>query len=679
MRVNANLDAVKSSERYPKLSAAAKLRTSACAAVCLCVLHGEIQAQGDTWIGPWDWACQIEVGPPSVGSEISHAALIPHGAYRGMVLMWRAPRNVPPVPPQTETWIFNPAIPATLLKVDQDLESDIFCSSMSWDRNGQLVVAGGAPGGTSAPTDAYRFFPSLLRYPAKYVFPIAPCNGAGVGGVPWKDAGDMSIGRYYPTLITLFKGDILGTPPIAGASSFVLGGLADLPPNPAVVYGNDYWQMLESTSVTWSRTLHSPNQAFTDPFVGGATEQYDLKSVAGLPLPNPYVENYPRTVQLTTLGQGADLFTKSIFVANDIWPDNGPSYTAPGDAWVIRPRYSASPANWELWSAHNATVLGPNPSIDRLYGSAVLLHTTQSTLASNGRNRVLVFGGQQIELDGPRINSTVQEFRPGVHPANPGISNGGKWILKNSGLSYPRVRLNAIVLPTGEVLIVGGMKACPPCDPGQLMPEHRPELYTPGDAGLDTGASSTVLASSNPAAPGFQPYARGYHQVAMLLPDGRVFNAGGAPFETESGPDAWDCTGSSCSPTVPAYKNGMYTGEIYSPPYMGLTPKPWISLAPTTVQFGSGTFQVNVDVATGQPIDRFVLLRPAAVTHHFDNDQRYIELPFSSQSILEDIETFNVAQPAEDLGPPGYYMLFAVRNLGSQQRVPSEAWWLKIE
>lgn len=220
-------------------------------------------AQGDTWVGPWDWTCQIDPVQTVDGNEISHAALIPYGPYRGMVLMWRAPRNVPPDPPQTESWIFNPAAPTVLLKVEQDLESDIFCSAMSWDRDGQLVVAGGAPGGVSAPTEAYRYFPSLLRHPPKYELPFDPCNPALVVGAPWRDAGDMSIGRYYPTLITLLRGDIVGTPTIAGGSSFVLGGLAVL--GGQLAFGNDYWQLLESGSVVWTRTLHSPNETFNAP------------------------------------------------------------------------------------------------------------------------------------------------------------------------------------------------------------------------------------------------------------------------------------------------------------------------------------------------------------------------------------------------------------------------------
>lgn len=366
-----------------------RLRSLACWAAAIALSALSVRAQGDTWIGPWDWACQIEPGPALPGSEISHAALIPHGPYRGMVLMWRAPRNVQPDPPQTETWILNPAAPTVVLKVDQDLASDIFCSAMSWDRDGQLVVAGGAPGGVSAPTEAYRFFPGLMRYPPKYTLPFDPCNAAGVDGAPWRDAGDMSIGRYYPTLITLLKGDILGTPSIAGGSSFVLGGLAVFAGQ--LAFGNDYWQLLESGSITWSRTLHSPNETFDQPELGEPKERYDLKSVAGLPLPNPHLENYPRTVQLTTVGEEPFIFTKSIFVANDVWPDNSAFSTEPGDAWVIRPRYSASPSAWEMWTAQNSGVSGPNPSIDRVYGSAVLLHTMQQTFESNGRNRVLVF------------------------------------------------------------------------------------------------------------------------------------------------------------------------------------------------------------------------------------------------------------------------------------------------
>jgi hypothetical protein len=43
-----------------------------------------------TWTGPYDWGCQLDIGPSCVAlAELSHAALISTGAYQGQVLMWR--------------------------------------------------------------------------------------------------------------------------------------------------------------------------------------------------------------------------------------------------------------------------------------------------------------------------------------------------------------------------------------------------------------------------------------------------------------------------------------------------------------------------------------------------------------------------------------------------------------
>ena len=79
-------------------------------------------------------------------------------------------------------------------------------------------------------------------------------------------------------------------------------------------------------------------------------------------------------------------------------------------------------------------------------------------------------------------------------------------------------------------------------------------------------------------------------------------------------------------------------------------------------------------------IDRVVLLRPAAVTHHFDYDQRYIELKINNfvynQWNPTDVE-IHIESPQEDLGPAGYYMLFALEKENGK-RVPSEAVFIKL-
>lgn len=162
-----------------------------------------------------------------------------------------------------------------------------------------------------------------------------------------------------------------------------------------------------------------------------------------------------------------------------------------------------------------------------------------------------------------------------------------------------------------------------------------------------------------------KPFPRLYHSVAVLLPDGRVFVTGGLDYTVEDG----------------TFGNSEHTGEIFAPPYVNHPDRPSIvSVTPAAdVAFGA-SFEVRVLHTGGhnpaKPIERFVLLRPAAVTHHFDNDQRYIELDFTAGAVDPNHEqSLQVTAPADDMGPPGYYMLFAVRrttDVAPNHRVPSE-------
>ena len=77
-------------------------------------------------------------------------------------------------------------------------------------------------------------------------------------------------------------------------------------------------------------------------------------------------------------------------------------------------------------------------------------------------------------------------------------------------------------------------------------------------------------------------------------------------------------------------------------------------------------------------------MRPGAVTHHYDSDQRCVQLtvqtvPGSSQIQLW--TTLGIPQkntpntPSENRAPKGYYMMFLVTNAG----VPSVAHWVKLQ
>jgi hypothetical protein len=132
---------------------------------------------------------------------------------------------------------------------------------------------------------------------------------------------------------------------------------------------------------------------------------------------------------------------------------------------------------------------------------------------------------------------------------------------------------------------------------------------------------------------------RMYHSSSVLLPDGRVLTAG---------------------------TDGEFTAEIYSPPYLFQGPRRVITSAPSAVAWGSNFF---VGTHVPSKIDKVVLIRPSAVTHSINMEQRAIELDFGVGGGGVTVG----APPNGGVAPPGYYMLFLVND-----GVPSTAAFIKI-
>ena len=95
-------------------------------------------------------------------------------------------------------------------------------------------------------------------------------------------------------------------------------------------------------------------------------------------------------------------------------------------------------------------------------------------------------------------------------------------------------------------------------------------MYDPGTDTWRTLATASVT--------------RMYHSVALLLPDGRVVTAGGNPKQGTH--VEWDHD-----------PNEEMKIEIYSPPYLFKGPRPTITSAPSTVQYGASTFVATPDAA----------------------------------------------------------------------------------
>jgi galactose oxidase len=145
---------------------------------------------------------------------------------------------------------------------------------------------------------------------------------------------------------------------------------------------------------------------------------------------------------------------------------------------------------------------------------------------------------------------------------------------------------------------------------------------------------------------------RNYHSIALLLPDARVLVGGGG------------LCGTTCQQNHPDL-------EFYSPGYLfdpsGLpAARPVIVTAPSNAQYGTA-----IAVTTSSAVASFVFIRMSSVTHSVNNDQRRVPA-----TITAEVGTaYTVMTPANSgIAPPGYYMLFALDAAG----VPSVARILRI-
>lgn len=281
---------------------------------------------------------------------------------------------------------------------------------------------------------------------------------------------------------------------------------------------------------------------------------------------------------------------------------------------LFNPANASDPSThgWTLNVAHTVY------SGVRTYGTSVLLPLTPA----NGYNpQVMIMGGGN-----PATNTT--------EIINLGASKP-TWT-SSAPMSQARIEMNAVILPTGKILALGGSVNDEQTSSASLAAD----LFDPNTQTMTSAGS--------------EAYARLYHSVALLLPDGTVWVAGG-------------------NPSRGTYETHM---EIYQPAYLFtlnssgqtvLATRPTITSAPSAVFYGS-SFQVQTPDAAN--IASVALLKNGSVTHAFDMDQRMVGLPFTVASGVLTV----TAPPNGNIAPPGYYMLFLVNKNG----VPSMAKFVQV-
>ncbi|PCD46332.1 hypothetical protein AU210_001739 [Fusarium oxysporum f. sp. radicis-cucumerinum] len=206
----------------------------------------------------------------------------------------------------------------------------------------------------------------------------------------------------------------------------------------------------------------------------------------------------------------------------------------------------------------------------------------------------------------------------------------------SEGLFFPRVFHSSVVLPNGNVFITGGQQYAVPFE--DSTPQLQPEMYYPDRDVFELMKPNNIV--------------RTYHSIALLLPDGRVFNGGGGL-----------CGGCDTN---------HFDAQLYTPPYLydskgKLATRPKItSVSVSTIKVGG-----TVTVQTGGAIVQASLVRYGTATHTVNSDQRRIPLTLANAG--KNSYSFQVpSDPGVAL--PGYWMLFVMDKNG----VPSVASTIKV-
>ncbi|MFD5080752.1 galactose oxidase-like domain-containing protein [Streptomyces sp. NPDC058371] len=199
--------------------------------------------------------------------------------------------------------------------------------------------------------------------------------------------------------------------------------------------------------------------------------------------------------------------------------------------------------------------------------------------------------------------------------------------------------LNSVIMPDDSVFTTNGSEDYRGRSSSNIL---KAQFYDPRSNAFHEAASPRV--------------GRNYHSEALLLPDGRVATFGSDPlFDDQQ------------NTKLGHFEQRM---EIFTPPslHRGGKNRPVLGDGPEELDK-----RHRATFATDHP-DRIVkarLMRPSAVTHTTDVEQRSIEL-----GLVKEGNSVTVEVPRDPgLVPPGWYMLFVTDKDGTS----SEAKWIQVK
>ena len=631
-------------------------------------------------MGAWE---TIPMPPQKVRMQSVHTTLLPNGkilmvngsSFRSSLVKENGEyKFIEGVNPQKQEYFNNSGLfdlqtgkferipsPPSLL-YDEELKAktgnDLFCSGHVQLADGNVLFVGGTA----------RYYPGGAFSGSKWLQLYNWRTGK------WSKVGQMKDGRWYASLVTLDDGKVA-----------IFSGLKFGTPN----------------EVNTSLEIYDPKTQ--------KLQYIDLTQVRNSPF-NTKVENEDVYDSIDLYPRIFPLQDKRLLITGD----------DAGIAGVLVPHFSKKSYLMTIDETKSGQVsvsfeVGPDRiETSKAYGTALQIPDSQEVLLFGGiiGTNDINFGRGGNAKSFPKSIKVAKSLQHWVSPENSGEKNG-KWEIVSDFLDKSRANLQAVILPTKEILVINGGEF------PEYQPIYKPLLLTP-DQNAKGGYRTRLLNEAH--------LPRLYHNGAVLLPDGRVFIVGGnanraaieedgtvrvdvlgdpktffrlAKLTNKSGEtEEFDietfyrdpqhyyvkCDKEPCDkePFVPAE---IWQPEIFTPPYL-LKPgkRPEFISAPDTLKYNqSGSIRVNDD---SEGDGSLVLVKLGTVTHSFDYGQRLVDLhaqksissPISNSmpimKLPEDGTLIEFKTPTNaHLYPPGYYMMFYINDLGK----PSHAKIVKLE
>ncbi|MBT2472154.1 DUF1929 domain-containing protein [Streptomyces sp. ISL-66] len=527
------------------------------------------------------------------------------------------------------------------VKTLQSPPFDSFCSGHAFlgaTNIVKLLVAGGTELFYQGAGYHLHHFPGL-RDAAIFNTPNFSAGSGGVGW-DWQSVEKMNVsgmlaaadplvnphpsvrdtgGRWYPTLLTLPSGDVIalsGHPGLSDANhNNVIPEVFTRHPEPngnwrlLAPYGNNsaYQYYLRHSTTLYPRVhvLPSGDILFSNP------------------LDYPREQLSERLQELTTNARPPVTVT--------LLPDAG-AFGGTFTPVALFPTDDDAPSDYGGYSS-----------------TSVLLPLGEKPTSAASRNKKKTYTAQIMICGG----SNRTPYRLSLKDWSPYAVNNGTWQWRKTGQrkqSRRRYHANATILPTGEVVMTGGIDYKPlniPNSPPPLDSDgvRTPEVYNPY-------TDTWTLLDGDAAATD-----RNYHSVAVLMPDGRVWTAGSNKNAAQSVVNA--------VPPAEDWRN--LDIEIFAPWYHSVPDgeRPYITQAPSLLYPGAA---VQIKSTYASEIDRVVMVACGSCTHAFDSGQRLIEIAFEYQG---DDDLRLKIPPTNNIMPSGPYLLYTLREWSNPLGLPS--------